>query len=40
MIFWFCILDTQQTVQWYEPMIDVLTAYMGENASDNITATS
>jgi len=38
--FWSCIMDTQSTVHWHWPIINVSAAIMGKNASDDIATTS
>ena len=38
--FWSCIMDTQSTVHWDYPIINVSAAFMGNNASDDIITTS
>jgi len=37
--FWSCILDNYQAVQWHLPIITVLAAFMGKNATNNIVTT-
>jgi len=38
--FWSHIADNSRAVQWHSPIIILLAAFLGKNASDDIAATS